>query len=61
LSNELACRARTGATRCERYSVDAAAYAAAVASAGAAAFFSIKGMAVLFPGALKKQEKRSAA
>jgi len=37
-------RARHGAA------VDIAAYAAAVALAGAAAFFSIKGMVVLFPG-----------
>jgi hypothetical protein len=32
-------------------SIDVAAYVAAIALAGAAAFFSIKGMVVLFPGA----------
>jgi hypothetical protein len=34
-----------------RYAVDVAAYVAAIALAGAAAWFSIRGMVVLFPGA----------
>ena len=42
---------RNGVTPLAGASIDVAAYAAAIVLAGAAAFFSIKGMVVLFPGA----------